>query len=172
MLNQHGSRPRVSLARFVAAGLGSGRVPLAPGTSGSLAALLAAWLIIQAWGVISLWLAWVLLLPVACWSTYVALSGEKETDPGWIVVDEWLGQWLTLLIVFVVLPVSLLVFALAFAGFRFFDILKPGPIRAIEHVGPDWWSIHADDLLAGILAGVTLLAGYFILSLVFGPDYS
>jgi len=156
---------QLKLARFVAAGLGSGRVPFAPGTSGSLAALIVGWLIVQAWGVESLWLAWVLLLPVACWSTYRALPEERENDPGWVVIDEWLGQWLTLLIAFAALPVNGFVFILAFTGFRFFDILKPGPIRAIEHVGPDWWSIHADDLLAGIFAGVTLLAGNTILSM-------
>ncbi len=155
----------VNLARFIAAGLGSGRVPFAPGTSGSLAALVVAWLIVQTWGVVLLWLAWVLLLPLACWSTYLALPEEKENDPGWVVIDEWLGQWLTLLIVFTVLPVSWFVFILAFAGFRFFDILKPGPIKAVEHAGPDWWSIHADDLLAGVFAGVALLTGNFLLSL-------
>ncbi len=161
----------LSMARFIAAGLGSGRVPFAPGTSGSLAALIAAWLMIQAWGVILLWLAWVLLLPVACWSTYVALSREKESDPGWIVIDEWLGQWLTLLIALTALPVNLFVFVLAFTGFRFFDILKPGPIKAIEHTGPDWWSIHADDLLAGIFAGVLLLGGKLMLSMFFHLEY-
>ncbi len=162
----------MKLARFVAAGLGSGRVPFAPGTSGSLAALFAAWLVIQTWGVISLWLAWVLLLPVACWSTYVVLRGEQETDPGWVVIDEWLGQWLTLLIACIAFHARPPVFLLAFAGFRVFDIFKPGPIREIEHIGPDWWSIHADDLLAGIFAGVTLLAGKLILSVVSGLGHS
>lgn len=155
-----------SIARFIATGLGSGRVPIAPGTFGSLAALIPAWLIIHAWGVAGLCLAWLLLLPVACWSTYVLLADVAEADPAWIVIDEWLGQWLTLLLAFIALPVNMTVFALAFAGFRFFDILKPGPIRAIEHTGPDWWSIHADDLLAGIFAGMLLLTGYFILSAV------
>jgi len=156
------------VARFLAAGLGSGWIPVAPGTFGSLAALIPAWFMIQTWGMASLWLAWLLLLPVACWSTYVVLAREKDMDPGWIVIDEWLGQWLALLIAFFALPVTPLVFVLAFAGFRFFDILKPGPIKIVEHVGPDWWAIHGDDLLAGIFAGVTLLAGNQLLSMVLG----
>jgi len=158
----------LSTARFIAAGLGSGWVPVAPGTFGSLAALVAAWFMIHAWGTLSLWFGWFFLLPVACWSTYVVLYGEQESDPAWIVVDEWLGQWLTLMIAMLVLPVNPLVFVLAFAGFRFFDILKPGPIKMIEHAGPAWWSIHADDILAGIFAGLVLLAGNFIMSVVFG----
>jgi len=156
------------MARFLAAGMGSGWVPLAPGTSGSLAALVPAWLMIKAWGVASLWLAWLCLLPVACWATYVVLAGEEESDPAWVVIDEWLGQWLTLLIALVALPATPLVFVLAFTGFRFFDILKPGPIKVIEHAGPAWWSIHADDILAGIFAGLVLLGGDFMVSVISG----
>jgi len=156
----------LSIARFLAAGLGSGWIPVAPGTSGSLAALVTAWLMIQAWGVASLWLAWLFLLPVACWSTYMVLAREENMDPGWIVIDEWLGQWLTLLIAFFALPATPLVFILAFTGFRFFDILKPGLIKTVEHAGPDWWAIHGDDLLAGIFAGMTLLAGHYLFSTV------
>jgi len=168
MLSARGITIFLSTARFLAAGLGSGWVPVAPGTFGSLAALVAAWFMVHAWGTVSLWFGWFVLLPVACWSTYVVLSGEQESDPAWIVVDEWLGQWLTLLIAFVVLPANPLVFVLAFAGFRFFDILKPGPIKVIEHTGPAWWSIHADDILAGIFAGLTLLAGNFMASVISG----
>ncbi len=158
----------LNMARFIAAGFGSGWLPVAPGTFGSLAALVVACLVIQTWGVAFLWFGWFLLLPVACWSTWVALPEDQETDPRWVVIDEWLGQWLTLLIAFVALPANPMVLTLAFAGFRFFDILKPGPIRAVEHAGPDWWSIHADDLLAGIFAGAVLLAGNFLLSGISG----
>jgi len=154
----------LNAARFVAAGFGSGWMPFAPGTFGSLAAGIVAWGVIQAWGVVFLWFAWFLLLFIACWSTWIALPEEQETDPQWVVIDEWLGQWLTLLIAFIALPINPMMFILAFAGFRFFDILKPGPIKIVEHVGPDWWAIHADDLLAGIFAGAMLLAGNYFLS--------
>jgi len=148
-----------SVARFIAAGLGGGWMPFAPGTFGSLTAAIAAWLMLHAWGAAALWIGWSVLLPVACWSTYTVLSNEADTDPAWIVVDEWLGQWLTLMIALLVLPASGAVFICAFAAFRFFDILKPGPIRKLEHMGPAWWAIHADDLLAGVFAGLTLIAG-------------
>jgi len=152
-----------SLARFVVTGLGSGLMPLAPGTSGSLAAAGLAWLMVHIWGIAALWLGLLFLLPVACWSTCIILPSEQEPDPGWIVVDEWLGQWLTLAIALFTLPASWPVFAGAFVTFRFFDILKPGPIRKLEHTGPAWWTIHADDLLAGVFAGLTMIAGGVVL---------
>jgi len=44
-------------------------------------------------------------------------------------------------------------FTLAFFLFRLFDIWKPFPIPYVESMGPSWWSITADDLLAGMMAG-------------------
>lgn len=151
------------LARFVAAGFGSGRVPFSPGTVGSLAALLPAWWMLASLGLYGLLLLFVLLLPIACWSTWVALPHLADKDPGWVVIDEWLGQWLTLLLIVPLIGASWWSYALGFAAFRFFDICKPGWVGRIEHLGPAWWSIHADDLLAGIFAGLIVDAGYLML---------
>jgi phosphatidylglycerophosphatase A len=79
-------------------------------------------------------------------------------DPGWIVIDEWVGQWLALALIIMVYGVSVLNMALAFAAFRLFDVLKPFPIRQIEHLGPAWWSIMADDVMAGLMGGGLVLA--------------
>ncbi len=152
----------ISLARFVAAGFGSGWFPVAPGTAGSLAALLPAWWMVSAYGLYGLLGIFLLFIPLACWSTYVALPHMTEKDPGWIVIDEWLGQWLTLLLILPLMGASWLTFALGFAAFRLFDIWKPGLVKRVEHLGPVWWSIHADDLLAGVYAGFLLGAGYMV----------
>ena len=144
-------------ARFIAAGLGSGWLPTAPGSWGSLAALLPGWWIVREVGVLGLIVAILLLLPVACWSCRVVLAGSEETDPGWIVVDEWLGQWLCLAMVASVVPLIPGWVTGAFLLFRFFDIAKPWPISAVEKMGPAWWSIQADDLLAGLMAGAILM---------------
>jgi len=159
--------PVQRLALLLAAGFGSGWLPKAPGTFGSLASLLPAWLLLDQFGFAALILALLLLLPLACWSTRVVLPLIKDKDPGWIVIDEWLGQWLTLLIVLPLLQTSWWSFALCFAAFRVFDIWKPGPVRRAEHLGPAWWSIHGDDLLAGLFAGLSLAGGYGLIS-VFG----
>jgi len=152
----------ISLARFVAAGFGSGWFPVAPGTAGSLAALLPAWWMVSAYGLYGLLGIFLLFIPLACWSTYVALPHMTEKDPGWIVIDEWLGQWLTMLLILPLMGASWLTFALGFAAFRLFDIWKPGLVKRVEHLGPVWWSIHADDLLAGVYAGFLLGAGYMV----------
>lgn len=103
-----------------------------------------------------------LFIPLACWSTFVALPHMSNKDPGWVVIDEWLGQWLTLLLMIPLIGISWWSFALAFAAFRLFDIWKPGLIRRVEHLGPAWWSIHADDLLAGVYAGFLIGAVYIL----------
>jgi len=152
----------IKAARFVAAGFGSGWFPVAPGTSGSLLALLPAWWMVSAYGLSGLLGLFVMFIPLACWSTYVALPAMTDKDPGWVVIDEWLGQWLSLLLILPLLGVSWWSFALGFAAFRLFDIWKPGLIRRAEHLGPAWWSIHGDDLLAGVYAGFSIGAGYLL----------
>jgi len=149
---QAGATLRV--ARWTASGLGSGYAPYAPGTAGSLASLPVAGLLMQAGGLAALAWGWLVLLALACWSTWRLLPALHERDPQWIVIDEWLGQWLALAATALWLGPSLLAFGLAFALFRFFDIVKPGPVRMAERMGPAWWAIHADDLVAGLCAAV------------------
>src|SRR5580658_3638162 len=79
-------------------------------------------------------------------------------DPQFIVIDEVLGQWLTLA---GALRFDLRTFAIAFALFRLFDIWKPPPIRLIEQL-PGGAGIVLDDMMAGIYGALVLfLAGWF-----------
>ncbi len=88
--------------------------------------------------------------------------GKK--DPGQCNVDEIAGQSLALL----AMPVGswvwqpLVVAATAFVAFRFFDILKPPPIRRLEKL-PRGWGVLADDLLAGLYAN---MAAQIVLRLI------
>jgi phosphatidylglycerophosphatase A len=138
---------------------GCGYSPFAPGTVGSLAAILLAWpLSLLGFGRIHfLILALALLYPaVRSASTVAAESGRK--DPQVIVIDEVLGQWLTLA---GALRFDLLTFALAFGLFRLFDIWKPPPIRLIEQI-PGGAGIVLDDMMAGAYAALVLfLVGWF-----------
>ena len=141
----------------VAAGFGSGWLPKAPGTWGSLASLPIVWWSWQAWGIWGVIIACVAITCLACMVCAVILVDTVAKDPSWIVVDEWAGQCFTLLLYGLFYPLSWLSLCFAFMLFRLFDIWKPFPIRTVENIGPSWWSITADDLVAGAMAGSVLL---------------
>jgi len=127
---------------------GFGYFPKAPGTAGSLAGLLAFWFLPISFG-------WVIFLLTALFFLGVWTSAQIETlegtDPGLVVIDEFVGQGIACLL----LPKSLLFYALAFILFRFFDILKPLGIDRLQDL-PGGWGIMTDDLLAGLYANILL----------------
>ena len=91
-------------------------------------------------------LAAIVLTPIGIWASTIASRAAGKKDPGEIVVDEVLGQWLTLAAV----PSYEWKWILAaFVLFRFFDIIKPWPVRKFEAL-PEGTGIVADDLAAGI----------------------
>jgi phosphatidylglycerophosphatase A len=141
----------------IATWFGCGYWPFGPGTAGSLGAVAAAWLLCRLAGLAPVWLlaaAAVLLLPAVWAAAEVARSSGSE-DPGIVVIDEVLGQWVALA------AAGAFTFtgaASAFVLFRLFDIFKPWPVRAAERL-PGGWGIVADDLLAGVWAALLLLAG-------------
>lgn len=137
---------------------GSGYSPKAPGTAGSLAALPFAWLIAQNWGPGALIVAGFAAFIIG-WAS-AAITPEAKRDPGWVVIDEVAGQWLTLAIV----PPDLLLYAVGFCAFRFFDILKPFPIRTLERKVPGALGVMVDDVAAAVYAGAVLYAVSLILS--------
>jgi phosphatidylglycerophosphatase A len=132
------------LARLVASGLGSGYAPVAPGTAGSLVAL------ILGGGLLLLSPAFLavaaLLATVGGWWSVRTL--RLDDDPGWVVVDEFAGQWIAMLALARPSPAGL---AAAFVLFRLFDITKPGPVGwADRHHSAA--GVMADDIIAGAIA--------------------
>ena len=142
-----------SFARVIASGFGSGYAPKAPGTVGSLAALLIGIGLLESpvWG-----LPLAILLSLIAGLLAIGPAGGTE-DPGWVVIDEFAGQWIALLPLAHATPLGLL---LAFALFRLFDITKPGPIGWADRMGGAF-GVMADDVLAGGLAAVVLWALMF-----------
>jgi phosphatidylglycerophosphatase A len=142
---------------------GLGRLPGAPGTWASLAALPLAWLIAGFGGAPALLLATAVVFAAGVWAAqwYVARSGQA--DPGAIVVDEVAGQWLTLL------PVAPgpWEYAAGFLLFRLFDIAKPWPIRRLERSVPGGLGVMLDDVAAGLLGAVALSAGGFLIKAIY-----
>jgi phosphatidylglycerophosphatase A len=157
--------------RALAFGLGSGLAPFAPGTAGTLWAwamfLLGDYFLpTEAWP----WIIGTGIL-MGCWICGQVSEELGKKDFGGIVWDEVIAFWLVLVFI---MPTNLWVQILAFALFRFFDAVKPGPIgmidRHFKHLegGEDaspsskeliFWrgfGIIADDLAAAFFTLLTI----------------
>ena len=149
----------MSVNALFATAFGIGRTPYMPGTAASAVAALIAWFVAP---IVGHWMLLPLGLAVGAAGIFVsgAYARERgEIDPSSCVIDEVAGQWIALAFA----PISLPAFALAFFFFRFFDMIKPWPISAAEKL-PGGYGIIADDVLAGLIAGlivyVFVIAGY------------
>lgn len=137
-------------AHFIALGFGAGLSPVAPGTFGTLVAIPIA-LALRAHAGDGTYIAvFVLLLVVGAWAAQVAGGALGVPDHGSLVVDE-VAAFLLVLFFTGTTPLAI---AVAFGLFRFFDIVKPPPIRAVDARLKNGLGVMADDLLA---AGYTLL---------------
>jgi phosphatidylglycerophosphatase A len=127
----------------------SGLSPVASGTVGSLVAAALYLLLPGLQNVIALAIAIVLCLIAGIWSSSIVERDLKTQDPGIVVIDEVLGQWIALLTIGYAGNVVYVI--LAFLAFRFFDIVKLWPARIFErmHGGV---GIMLDDAVAGVYA--------------------
>ena len=138
--------------QLLALGFGFGLVPRAPGTAGSLVGLAAAILAAQ-WGA---WVAVAITTVVVVAGVWICGEGARRLgvhDHPAIVWDEIAGMMIAMLAA----PPGWGWTALAFALFRAFDIIKPWPIREIDHAMGGGAGIMLDDVMAGILAALVLL---------------
>lgn len=144
-----------TLPGFVACGFGSGLSPFAPGTAGSLAALLPAYLYVS-FVPLTGWLLIIVLMAAVVLGVWCCEhAGRKlgQTDHPALVWDEFVGQWLVLLVV----PLTWQGWLAAFVLFRLFDILKPWPVRLADRYVHGGLGVMLDDILA---------AGYAVLALL------
>ena len=136
----------------IGTGLGSGYTPKAPGTAGSLLALLIFFIFPLNsiyWFILS-----ILFFFVGVWSGS-EIEKDKGEDPGLVVIDEMVGQWLAVIF----LPYSWLTLLIGFILFRVFDIFKPYPINRSQKLKAGW-GIMIDDVLAGVYANIVLQTTY------------
>ena len=141
---------------MIATGLGVGHFPYGPGTMGALLAILI-WYPITTMANHTTWFLITLALILAftllgAWSSTVAERYWGE-DPSRVVIDEVVGQWITLLAVPAVF--SWWHVLAAFVLFRFFDIVKPLGVRKMENF-KSGWGIMADDILAGCYGAILI----------------
>jgi phosphatidylglycerophosphatase A len=137
---------------FLAFGFGSGLSPFAPGTAGTLVAVLLELMIRP--------LGFPIRLGVTCavigagfWICGESARRLRQHDHPGIVWDEFAGYLLTMLAA----PAGWVWVIAGFTLFRVFDILKPWPIRELDHRIGGGAGIMLDDLAAGVAAGALLL---------------
>lgn len=137
-------------SRVIAAGLGVGYVPRAPGTAGSvLGVVISCILLAHGHGALVLGI----LVASAAGLFVIPRTGMATKDPGWIVIDEIAGQMIAMLGLPWLTGSGVL---LAFLLFRLFDIRKPWPINIVD-ARRDTVGIMADDWIAGGFAAIVLL---------------
>lgn len=150
-------------AHAIALGFGSGLSPFAPGTAGTLWGWLA-FLVMQRWlTTADIGLVIAASLPIGWWACTVTARRMGQLDPSNIVWDEIVAFWIVL---WLVLPAGLWAQIVAFALFRFFDAVKPGPVgwadRAFHGFGPrGGFGILLDDLVAAFCALLVMAAWRF-----------
>lgn len=159
--------PRAS--SLIASVCGIGYAPVASGTVASAAAVALAFPIILYGGGWSLLAASLIAFGVGIWACDDHVRATGREDPSECVIDELAGQWLAC--AFAVLPLGLPAapltspgLLLTFALFRLFDIWKPWPVSWADQKLPGGLGVMADDMIAGLMAGLLVLAArYFLL---------
>lgn len=143
------------LEKVIASGLGTGYLPIAPGTWGSLLACLIYWFLIP----LNFWYYTGILLILFFLGVGIGNHLEKEwgRDPRKIVIDEVLGLFVTMAFFPKTFPNLLIGLFL----FRIFDITMPFPIADSERL-PSGWGVMVDDVIAGIYANLGLRVILFI----------
>ncbi len=137
---------RVELSEWLATCFKIGHLPIAPGTWGSLVAIIGWWLWLQYLDPLVFIVLIIAIFAIGVFTTNTIIAHTGEKDPSRVIIDEVAGQWLGLLI----LPNGILYIVGAFVLFRFLDIFKPWPIRQMEQF-PKGWGVMLDDTLAGLL---------------------
>ena len=145
---------------FVATGFFIGRVPVAPGTLGSLIGLPVCFLLSR----LSFLQSLICILAFVLFAIGIASAAEKiikRKDPGQIVIDEIAG----LMVALAGLPFNLTTVLAGFIIFRVFDILKPFPIRIIDKKIGGGSGIVLDDVLAGVYGNLVVRLGIYIIGM-------
>ncbi len=142
-------------AGWIACGFGSGLSPVAPGTFGTLAALLP-WFALRELPMAAYVSVLLVAFVLGVWASRWAVDRLRLQDPGAVVWDEFVGLWITLL------PLSFVPnggwwVAAGFGLFRVFDILKPWPVSWADRRVKGGFGVMLDDVLAGVYAAVALI---------------
>lgn len=132
---------------WIAAGFGTGFSPWAPGTLGSLVAILPWWLWMHDLPAADYAGVVILAFALGVWAARWAIRECRVEDPSLVVWDEFVGMWMALAVVPREWPWVLA----AFVVFRLFDVLKPWPVRWADRSLKGGFGTMMDDAFAGLM---------------------
>lgn len=156
------------LATVIASVGGIGYAPVAPGTVMSAVAMFPALILATHHGDAALFVGAAIVFAIGVWACDAHLRATGRDDPSECVIDELAGQFLACAFAlpsFGLLPApqeGLYYFIAAFVLFRLFDIWKPWPVRWADRCLKGGFGVMADDMLAGLMAGLCVLALRFM----------
>lgn len=146
-------------AGWIASGFGVGFLRYAPGTFGSLAALVPWWFCLRHLPWPYYLAAVAILFAIGVWAAHWVIAKTHIHDPSFVVWDEFIGQWIALAFV----PAGLPWVVAGFVLFRIFDIAKPWPVSWADQKVPGGFGVMLDDVLAGLYAlGILKLAVWMV----------
>ena len=146
---------RAHPAWWISTVLGVGCLPGAPGTWGSLAAVTLAFAFIDYFSIVYMVILALTIFALGCWAAGVYVRRLGREDPQQVVIDEVAGQMLAL----AAAPRGLAGFAVAFALFRAFDVLKPFPVGWCDRNVHGGLGVMLDDMAAGIYVFIIMIIG-------------
>jgi len=140
----------------------SGLSPKAPGTVGSIVALVLGMLLLQVFTIETLFLLTILISIIAIKQIDIYEKELGSHDSKEIVIDELAGMWIAMAVAGVTSESYALAF-LAFVFFRIFDITKPSIIGKIDEKAPGGMGVMGDDIVAGIFGGLSAALAYYLI---------
>jgi len=151
---------------------GIGRIKYAPGTVASIVTCLIYYLLFSL-GVNFNYFFFFIFIILLIYSIILIdkLSHYfKEKDPKEIVIDEFFGQSIPLVLMsgYIISSGEVYPFFLAFILFRFFDIYKPFPINIVDKKMKNGLGVMLDDIIAGIYTSITILIFSFVYTIYYG----
>lgn len=141
----------MKISEWIATCFKVGYLPLAPGTWGSVFAILLWWAFLKNVNIYIFVILIIFSFLIGIVASNIVIDQRGDADPSYIIIDELVGQWLALLFI----PQEYFYIVISFISFRFFDIIKPWPISLIEKL-PKGLGVMSDDFIAGLITLVLI----------------
>lgn len=150
------------IAKCIATWFFSGKSPICPGTVGSFCTLPLVFAI-YSYGIIGILLTAFICFILGLFATKQILKTQDNPDPGFVVIDEVVGQTLTFVGVAHLFTLSWSMLLVGFLLFRFFDIVKIWPASYFDKKVHSAFGVMMDDVVAGLFAAAVLTLGMIII---------